>query len=52
MLVPLRGWSDPSHPPFYLTGQEDVEGNHRAFTTACCNAGDQCINGFCGQIIQ
>jgi hypothetical protein len=92
--------SDPSHPPFYLTGQEDVEGNHRAFTaldachkdgdtcatgidccggfctngtcgkppdmgplcahtdescaggTPCCDTRNQCINGFCGSLIQ
>lgn len=94
--------ADPSHPPFYLTGQEDVEGNHRAFAAldpchadgdscttgidccvgfctdgkcakppapeagpvcagtdercgggvSCCNASDQCLGGYCGQIFQ
>jgi hypothetical protein len=47
--------TDPSHPPFYLTGQEDVAGNHRAFTALdpCHKDGDPCVtgidccNGFC-----
>jgi hypothetical protein len=46
---------DPSHPPFYLTGQEDVEGNHRAFTAldpcqqdgSSCTTGIECCVGFC-----
>jgi hypothetical protein len=39
--------SDPSHPAFYLTGQEDVAGNHRAFTALdpCKNDGDSCTTG-------
>jgi hypothetical protein len=44
--------ADPSHPAFYLTGQEDVEGNHRAFTAldACHKDGDACVTGIdcCG----
>ena len=44
--------TDPSHPAFYLTGQEDVEGNHRAFTAldACHKDGDACATGIdcCG----
>jgi hypothetical protein len=47
--------TDPSHPPFYLTGQEDVEGNHRAFTAldpchangTACTTGIDCCGGFC-----
>jgi hypothetical protein len=53
--------TDPSHPAFYLTGQELGTGNHRAFTALnpcqpngsscttgvdCCNG--QCTNGMCG----
>jgi hypothetical protein len=39
--------NDPSHPPFYLTGQEDVAGNHRAFTALdpCKKDGDSCTSG-------
>ena len=98
--------ADPSHPAFYVTGQEFGTGNHSAFTALdpcrkdgdtcetgidccsgfctdgkcglppppppgdppppprcsktdeacttaadCCNAGDLCLNGFCGQVI-
>ncbi len=47
--------TDPSHPPFYITGQEDVAGNHRAFTAldpceqdgATCTTGIDCCGGFC-----
>lgn len=47
--------ADPSHPPFYLTGQEDVEGNHRAFAAlepcradgTACTTGIDCCGGFC-----
>jgi hypothetical protein len=46
---------DPSHPAFYLTGQELGTGNHRAFTALdpChkdgdgCTTGIDCCNGFC-----
>jgi hypothetical protein len=46
---------DPSHPAFYLTGQEDVAGNHRAFTALdpckkdgdTCTTGIDCCGGFC-----
>jgi hypothetical protein len=56
-----RYTTDPSHPAFYLTGQELGTGNHRAFTALnpcqmdgascmtgvdCCNG--QCTNGKCG----
>src|SRR5205814_1576222 len=44
--------ADPSHPPFYLTGQELGTGNHRAFTALdpCRNDGDTCTTGIdcCG----
>jgi hypothetical protein len=44
--------TDPSHPAFYLTGQEDVGGNHRAFTALdpCKKDGDACVTGIdcCG----
>jgi hypothetical protein len=47
--------TDPSHPAFYLTGQEFGTGNHRAFTAldpcradgASCTSGVDCCNGFC-----
>lgn len=47
--------TDPSHPAFYLTGQEDVGGNHRAFTALdpckmdgnACTTGIDCCGGFC-----
>jgi hypothetical protein len=47
--------SDPSHPAFFLTGQEEGTGNHRAFTalTPCkieggsCKTGIDCCGGFC-----
>jgi hypothetical protein len=47
--------SDPSHPAFYLTGQEFGTGNHRAFTAldpcladgASCTTGIDCCGGFC-----
>ena len=47
--------SDPSHPAFYVTGQELLTGNHRAFTAldACeldgesCTSGTDCCGGFC-----
>lgn len=46
---------DPSHPAFYLTGQEDVLGNHRAFAALdpcrkdgdACTTGIDCCGGFC-----
>jgi hypothetical protein len=47
--------SDPSHPAFYLPGQELVAGNARGFWVLdpckadgmTCESGDQCCNGFC-----
>jgi hypothetical protein len=47
--------SDPSHPAFYVPGQEWGTGNHRAFTAldpcrdsgAGCSAGLDCCSGFC-----
>jgi len=47
--------TDPSHPAFYLTGQELGTGNHRAFTALdpcrkdgdSCTTGIDCCNGFC-----
>ena len=46
---------DPSHPPFYLSGQEAGAGNHRAFAAldAChkdgesCTSGIDCCGGYC-----
>jgi hypothetical protein len=46
---------DPSHPAFYVPGQEYGAGNHRAFTAldpcmedgADCSVGVDCCNGFC-----
>lgn len=47
--------TDPSHPAFYLTGQEFGTGNHRAFTALdpchkdgdACTTGIDCCSGFC-----
>ena len=47
--------SDPSHPAFYVTGQEFGTGNHRAFTALdpckkdgdSCETGIDCCSGFC-----
>jgi hypothetical protein len=47
--------SDPSHPAFYLDGQELTADNLRGFWVlppcqaegASCTAGDQCCDGFC-----
>lgn len=46
---------DPSAPAFYVTGQDFLTGNHRAFTAldACkqngnkCTSGSDCCGGFC-----
>jgi hypothetical protein len=46
---------DPSHPPFYLSGQEFGTGNHRPFAALdpCrkdgddCTTGIDCCGGFC-----
>lgn len=46
---------DPSHPAFFLTGQEEGTGNHRAFTALdpcradgeSCETGVDCCGGFC-----
>lgn len=47
--------TDPSHPAFYLPGQELLAGNSRGFWALdpCkmdgegCEAGDECCNGYC-----
>jgi hypothetical protein len=47
--------TDPSHPAFYLPGQELLAGNARGFWVLdpckadgqSCESGDQCCNGFC-----
>jgi hypothetical protein len=47
--------TDPSHPPFYIGGQELTSGNSRGFWALdpCkqdgegCESGDECCNGFC-----
>jgi hypothetical protein len=47
--------TDPSHPAFYLPGQELYAGNSRGYWTvppcrqdgASCEVGDQCCGGFC-----
>jgi hypothetical protein len=49
---------DPSHPAFYIAGQELTSGNSRGFWTldACkqdganCETGDECCNGFCNPV--
>jgi len=52
------GKADPSHPAFYLPGQELMAGNMRAFTALepckqegdSCSSGAECCEGFCRQI--
>ncbi len=47
--------TDPSHPAFYLDGQEALAGNMRGFWAldpcaqkgATCASGDECCSGFC-----
>jgi hypothetical protein len=47
--------SDPSYPAFYVTGQDFMTGNHRAFTALdpckqngdTCTSGTDCCGGFC-----
>ena len=49
---------DPSHPAFYLEGQEEGAGNMRGFWALdpckqngnSCESGDECCNGFCRQV--
>lgn len=49
---------DPSHPAFYLEGQELTTGNMRAFAAlepckedgSSCTAGSDCCSGYCTQI--
>ena len=53
-LHPTPG-NDPSHPAFYLPGQELNAGNMRGFWVvdpchpdgASCETGDECCNGYC-----
>jgi hypothetical protein len=48
---------DPSHPAFYLDGQEALAGNMRGFWAldpcvqngTSCGSGDECCSGFCRQ---
>jgi len=50
--------TDPSHPPFFIPGQEINTGNLRAFGAlepckedgASCTTGSDCCKGFCSQI--
>jgi hypothetical protein len=50
--------TDPSHPAFYLDGQELKADNLRGFLTvppcgtqgASCTSGDQCCGGYCAQV--
>jgi hypothetical protein len=53
--IDFHGKHDPSHPAFYLPGQELGSGNMRAFAAlapcrangASCTSGVQCCDGFC-----
>ncbi|MBI3205650.1 MAG: hypothetical protein HYZ29_29190 [Myxococcales bacterium] len=53
--VSWQGAPDPSHPAFYLSGQELDAGNMRAFAAlepckadgADCESAAECCNGFC-----
>lgn len=55
-LNPKPG-TDPSHPAFYLPGQELLAGNSRGFWVVdpCkpdgqpCQGGDECCGGYCGK---
>ncbi len=55
-INPTAG-TDPSHPAFYLPGQELNAGNLRGYWVVdpcksngnTCNTGDECCNGFCRQ---
>jgi hypothetical protein len=50
-----KSGSDPSHPAFYLPGQEIMSGNMRAYWVnepcqangSACQTGDQCCSGYC-----
>jgi hypothetical protein len=50
-----KAGTDPSHPAFYLPGQELLAGNARGFWALApckadgqsCTSGDQCCNGYC-----
>jgi hypothetical protein len=50
--------TDPSHPAFYLPGQELDAGNMRGFWVVdpcqpngnACESGDECCNGFCRKV--
>jgi hypothetical protein len=52
--------ADPSHPAFYLPGQELDAGNMRGFWVVdpckpngqSCETGDECCNGFCRKDVQ
>ena len=58
-LKPTPG-KDPSHPAFYLTGQELAAGNMRGFWAldpckqngTSCDSGDECCGGFCRQVTE
>jgi hypothetical protein len=53
--INAQGGVDPSHPAFYLPGQELDAGNSRGFWVVdpckpngqSCETGDECCNGFC-----
>jgi hypothetical protein len=55
--VDHMGEADPSHPAFYLPGQELEGGNMRAFAAmapcqpdgGACESGSDCCGGFCRQ---
>ena len=50
--------TDPSHPAFYLPGQELLAGNSRGFWVvdpcepngASCESGDECCGGYCESV--
>jgi hypothetical protein len=50
--------TDPSHPAFYLPGQELLAGNSRGYWVldpcqangASCQTGDQCCGGYCSSV--
>lgn len=55
--INITDGTDPSHPPFYIRGQELTSGNSRGFWTldACkpmggdCMTADDCCDGYCYQ---
>jgi hypothetical protein len=58
MDIGAKPGTDPTHPAFYLDGQESSADNLRGFWVrspcqnngSTCSAGDECCEGFCRQV--